>query len=107
MSASWTASWTNSLSDEHGCIRQSAAMLAAQEGKEMKKYRKKLWRELRDAYVALDTAPDGDENELHRRIGRYYGLRRAYSLLTGLPEDLVGQKVVSWYVRSEHYERNT
>lgn len=76
----------------------------------MKKYRKKLWRELRDAYVALDTVPKycgvTDENEHHRRIGRYYGLRTAYSLLTGLPEDLVGQKVVSWYVRSEHYERD-
>ena len=73
-----------------------------------KKYRKKLKRELREAYVSLDAAKpyvQYYENELHRRIGYYYGLRWAYAQLTGKTESQVGQEVVSWYVRSEHYER--
>ena len=73
----------------------------------MKKYGKKLRRELRDAYVAIDEAQpytEYHENELHRRIGEYYGLRKAYSMLTGLPEIVIGQKVTSWFVQSEHYQ---
>lgn len=65
--------------------------------------RKQLWRELKSAYVALDNAPRDDENECQRTIGRYYGLRRAYAIVTGLPEDVIGQRVTSWYVMSEHY----
>ena len=68
-----------------------------------KKLVKKLRRELRAAYVSLDYAPADDENEHQRLIGRYYGLRRAYSVVTGLDEIAVGSQVVSWYVRSEHY----
>jgi hypothetical protein len=64
---------------------------------------KKLRRELRSAYVALDSAPREDENECQRTIGRYYGLRRAYAIVTGLDEVTIGNEVTGWYVQSEHY----
>ena len=67
--------------------------------------RRRIWRELRHAYAALDTVPRDDENEMHRTIGRYYGLRCAYSVITGLPEDIIGQKVTAWYVESKHYRQ--
>ena len=65
--------------------------------------RKALWRELKNAYVALDLAPRDDENECQRTIGRYYGLRRAYAIVTGLDEVTIGNKVTGWYVQSDHY----
>lgn len=71
----------------------------------MKRYRKALRHELRRAYAALGSAPRDDENECHRAIGRYYGLRRAYAIVTGLDETAIGSQVTSWYVQSEHYSR--
>ena len=71
---------------------------------------KAIWRELKTAYAQIDIAAAecerrgyGDYDQMSQAMGRYDGLKLAYSVITGLDQPTVASKVVHWYINSKHY----
>lgn len=61
-----------------------------------KQVRDALWAALTQAYVALDQ--EGDDS-FDWNCAYYYGLRKAYSIETGVSDLEIGIKVAGWYVQ--------